>query len=152
MRFASEGRDRCTIGWHNSDMNDDELVRIPDGDADSASDIVPGSRIDGEDWRLWIDDDGWYLAEGGAPGRRVSVAEAIEISRRRAGVFRATRQFLAVIGGQLAEGAWVDPIGPGHEEARSRGLDPKLPSEQIAAAGRVIARLGEELGAAEAVR
>lgn len=84
--------------------------------------------------------------------RRVSVGEAVEISRSRYRVLKATRMFLALIGGQLAEGAWVDPVGPGHEEAREAGLDPKLPSEQIAAAGEVIARLGAELVAAGATR
>lgn len=133
-------------------MADDEIVQVPHDDANSASEIVPGSRIDGEGWKLWIDGDGWYLTEAGSVPRRVSVAEAIETSRMRPKVFKATRLFLAVIGRQLAEGAWVDPIGPGHEQVRKQGLDPKLPSEQIAAAGEVIARLGAELVAAEAIR
>jgi hypothetical protein len=133
-------------------MSDRQIERLGGEDGDPAAEIVPGSRIDGEGWRLWIDDEGWYLAEDGAAPRPVPVAEAVEISGRRFGVLKATRMFLALIGGQLAEAAWVDPIGPGHGEAREAGLDPKLPSEQIATAGEVIARLGAELVAAEAIR
>jgi hypothetical protein len=43
-------------------MSDQQIEPFGGEDGDSAAEIVPGSRIDGKGWRLWIDEDGWYLA------------------------------------------------------------------------------------------
>jgi hypothetical protein len=133
-------------------MAGEEMVRVPRSDESPSLEPVPEARIDGGDWGLRIEDDGWYLYEEGAGRRRISVGEAVERVGNRAAVFRATRMFLAAIARELSAGAWISPTAPGHDELRARGLDPKLPSEQIALAGDVIARLGAELAAAEATR
>jgi hypothetical protein len=133
-------------------MPGEEMERVPRSGESPSLEPVSEARIDGGDWGLRIEDDGWYLCEEGAGRRRVSVGEAVERVGNRAAVFRVTRMFVAAIGRELAVAAWIKPTAPGHEDLRARGLDPKLPSEQIALAGDVIARLGAELAAAEATR
>lgn len=54
--------DHYTEGCHNRPMSDQQIEPFGGEDGDSAAEIVPGSRIDGKGWRLWIDEDGWYLA------------------------------------------------------------------------------------------
>jgi hypothetical protein len=91
-----------------------------------ASSPLPDGIIEGDGWLLYIDLDGWYLREGGGTAKRISVDDAVRRVGQRGQVFRRTRMFIAHVANQLAERAWISPVAPGFEQARSRGLDPKL--------------------------
>src|SRR4051812_21888474 len=141
-------------------MADD--LPVPHSEALPATDdIVPAKHLEpgifsSADWELVLAEDGWYVREGAAPARRVTVRDAVAKIGRfgRAPVFKATPEYIADIGRALADDAYVSPVAESRSNAeqgiRDRGLDPKLPSEQIARAGHIIGRLGDELADAEA--
>jgi hypothetical protein len=62
-------------------------------------------------------------------------------------VFKATREYIALLGKELADNAWISPTAS--HPLQGSGLDPKLPAEQMARAGEVIAQLARELADAE---
>lgn len=120
-----------------------------------AKDLGPGT-FKRADWELVLSTDGWYVREGVAPARRITVGDAVaKIGRLGRGpVFTATREYIADLGRTLGDDAYLSPVGEprtaAERQMRDRGLDPKLPAEQIASAGHIIGRLGDELTEAEA--
>jgi hypothetical protein len=128
----------------------------------AANAVVPAVELDPgifarDGWRLVLAEDGWYLVElGDQTSSRITTADAVARIGKygRAPVFKATRQYIAELGRALAEGAYLSATASARslaeDEMRRRGLDPKLPSEQIARAGHIIGRLGDELAVAEA--
>lgn len=124
----------------------------------SAAEVLPAITLpelfEIPDWRLVLAADGWYLLVG-PTAQRITVDAAVrklaenpEVGKlARAPVFKATREYIALLGKELADSAWISPTA-GHPMQGS-GLDPKLPPEQMASAGEVIAQLGRELANAE---
>lgn len=93
------------------------------------------------DWRLVLAADGWHVLDG-STAQRITVDAAVrklaenpEVGKyARAPVFQATREYIALLGKELADNAWISPIA-GHP-LQGSGLDPKLPAEQMASAGK----------------
>jgi hypothetical protein len=110
--------------------------------------------FDAGEWRLVLAADGWYVIEA-ETAKRLTVDQAVRklaenpdvAKNARAPVFKATRQYFAALGANLAEGSWISPTAD--HPLKSSGLDPKLPAEHIARAGEGIARLAHELADAE---
>lgn len=139
--------------WEDSHMPDDFLPeRRPDRLPVEGTGVGPIAErdISGDGWRLYIEYDGWYLLANEESSIRISVNDAVRRVGNRAQIFRMTRLFIQHLARELAAKAYVSPTAVGHEAARSRGLDPKHGSQQIAEAGDIIARLGRELASAEA--
>jgi hypothetical protein len=116
--------------------------------------VVPAFELDPtlfkrESWELVLSEDGWYLMQEAQAPRRISVADAVAQFGKngRGAVFRATRMYIADLGREIGEKAWLSPTAP--SPLREKGLDPKLPADQIARAGHIIGRLADELRAAE---
>jgi hypothetical protein len=139
----------------------DELPARRDDLVPATEDVIPVKELDrgtfsGTDWRLILSEDGWYLRQSDQAPQRVTVGDAVrQIGKYgRAPVFRATREYVADIGRELGDNAYLSPTAEppslGERQMRDRGLDPKLPSDQIAKAGHIIGRLGDELAEAEA--
>jgi hypothetical protein len=124
----------------------------------SAADVLPALTLPElfhvADWRLVLASDGWYLLTGQTK-QRITVDAAVrklaenpQVGKlARAPVFRATREYLALLGKELADNAWINPAAD--HPLHGSGLDPKLPAEQMASAGEVIAQLARELADAE---
>jgi hypothetical protein len=135
------------------DVSDDLPARRSDalpatGVAEPALELHPG-MFSRENWQLVLSEDGWYLCESHQAPRRVSVGDAVAKIGKfgRSPVLKASRQYVAELGRRIAEEAWLSPTAP--RRLRDYGLDPKLPSDQIARAGHIIGRLGDELSRAE---
>jgi len=144
----------------NDYQMDDELPARRDDSVLGTDEVIPAKALDPgvfsrTDWELILSEDGWYRRESGQTPRRITVGEAVRTIGKygRAPVFSATREYLADLGRKLADHAYLSPTAEprslAERQMRDRALDPKLPSHQIARAGHVIGRLGDELAEAE---